>query len=75
MIGKIHRPGRDQDVEQWAGLSVTDKTVDKQAVNRLRAGGYFIEYPRTRMFALRSKHLRMRQLLWKISVFPTSWAS
>jgi hypothetical protein len=53
VIGKIHRPGRDQDVE-WAGLSATDSAADRQAMKRLRAGGCFAE-DQTRMFAFEMK--------------------
>ena len=53
VIGKMHRPGRDQDVE-WAGLTAIDSTADRQAMKRLRAGGHFVE-DRTRMFDFEMK--------------------
>jgi hypothetical protein len=53
VIGKIYRPGRDQDVE-WASLSVMDRAEDKRSMEHLRAGGYFVE-DRTRMFFFKIK--------------------
>jgi hypothetical protein len=71
VIGKIHRPGHDQDVE-WASLSAIDTDKDRQEMKRLRAGGYFIE-DRTRMFLFDIKvFLNATIVLEDIGIFHPS---